>query len=228
MPAVPLPFRLHLPSAWRAGNPVVVLLHGRGSSEDDLQGLAPFLPEGWALVTPRAPYPGAPWGYGPGWAWYRYVEDDRVESETLESSLRKLDGFMDALPALLGGEPGTRILGGFSQGGTMSVAWGLTRPGQVHGVINLSGFLARIPSVDAVLEHAIREQAALEIPVFWGHGHLDPAIPFSLGQRGRTRLRAGGAQVTESDHPGGHTITPQEAHQLADWLRARSDAPRTP
>ncbi len=211
----PVVAHLHRPEGWTAGDGVAVLLHGRGSSEGDLQGLVPFLPSGWALYTPRATFSGLPWGYGPGWAWYRYVAEDRVDEGTLEESLARLDGVLEALPGILGGTPGIRVLGGFSQGGTTSLAWALTRPGRVDGVVNLSGFLPRATAVTEALAHA------RDLPVFWGHGAMDPAIPFALGHRGRAALQEAGARVEAVDHPGGHTITPQEARALQAWLEAR-------
>ena len=205
----------------RDGDPVLLLLHGRGSSETDLAGLASALirsVEGGVagqrieVVTPRAPWPGRPWGYGPGWAWYRYLGEDRPDEETLESALAALDAFMERLPEVLGREPGPLVVGGFSQGGTISLAWSLTRPGRAAGAVNLSGFLADVAPVQEALG------AAAGLPVFWGHGRLDPAIPHTLAEKGRKSLREAGARLEIYDHDGGHTITPSEAHSLSDWL----------
>lgn len=200
-----------------AGRPVLVLLHGRGSHERDLIQLATPLgaasdgPE-FTLVTPRAPWPGAPWNYGPGWAWYRYLGEDRPDIESFDASLGALDTFTESLPEVLGGPVGPLVLGGFSQGGTMSVAWGLTRPGQVAGAINLSGFLANVPLVRDHLDEGA------DLPVFWGHGHTDPAIPHDLAKEGRQALRDAGARVETFDHGGGHMITPEEIQSLGSWL----------
>src|SRR5687767_1441825 len=47
--------------------PAILALHGRGSSEADLIGLAPHLPQGLLWVSPRAPL-----ALGPGsYEWYR-------------------------------------------------------------------------------------------------------------------------------------------------------------
>ncbi|MBM4183113.1 MAG: hypothetical protein FJ207_02690 [Gemmatimonadetes bacterium] len=121
---------------------VAVLLHGRGSDKHDLLGLRPLLPADWSLVTPRAPFPGAPWGYGPGYAWYRYLEEDRAQVDTLEESLVLLDDFLAGLPGAVGFEPRRVLLGGFSHGGTVGLAYAITRPGAVAAAINFSGFLA--------------------------------------------------------------------------------------
>lgn len=197
------------------GGTVLVLLHGRGSDMYDLQGLRSLLPSDWTLVTPQAIYPGAPWGYGPGWAWYRYVQQDQVVPETLEASLAALDGFLDGLPELLGGPPGRLMLGGFSQGGTTSLAYAFSRPGRVEAVLNFSGFLA-----DGV---ALPDPADAP-PVFWGHGLHDPAIPYALAVRGRGKLSAAGIPVRTSDHPIGHGIVPAQVADAVDHIRSARQA----
>ena len=194
-------FELSGPRPPEDGGTVVVLLHGRGSDEHDLQGLRRLLPDSWTLVTPRATYAGQPWGYGPGWAWYRYVAEDRVVPETLERSLAALDDFIEALPEHVGGPVERLVLGGFSQGGTMSLAYALSRPGKVVAALNFSGFLA---------EGVVVPDAESVPPLFWGHGLHDPAIPHALAVSGRARLAEGGIEPTVSDHPIGHGIVPEE------------------
>lgn len=214
IPADPLTWRIHVPERAADGSPLLILLHGRGADENDLLGLASLLPDDVVLLTPRGSFPGLPWGYGPGRAWYRYVADDRVESDTLGHSLYRLDELFESLEGRLPVRTGHRILGGFSQGGTTSLAWALTRPGQLAGVLNLSGFLVDSPlvSLEGVEPRDIP-------PVFWGHGVQDGNIPFALAERGRERLRGAGAQVEIFDHPAGHTITAEEMHALRRWIR---------
>jgi phospholipase/carboxylesterase len=212
----------HNPGA-RPGGPVAVLLHGRGSNRHDLAQLAPGFPDDWTIVTPEAPHPGMPWGYGPGSAWYRYVQEDRVVGETLIASLEALDELMERLPEIVGDEPSAVVLGGFSQGGTSSLAWAFTRPGRVAAAINFSGFLVDDPVVDFTPE------AVGRTPVFWGHGTSDPAIPFALALRGRARLGELGADLTAKDYAMGHGISPDELRDAVEWISRRvASPPRTP
>ena len=197
-----------------AGATVAVLLHGRGSDKHDLQGLRPHLPEAWVLVTPQAPFPGAPWGYGGGGAWYRYRQDDEVWEETLQESLARLDGFLGELPALLGFAPGRIVLGGFSQGGTVSLAYAISRPGAVAAVLNFSGFLAAAVELD---ETGATPPAT---PLFWGHGLGDPAIPFALAEKGRNRLRRAGAELHARDYRIGHWIADEEVQDAVAMIEA--------
>lgn len=206
-----LAFDLHLPDGARDGLPVLLLLHGRGSNRGDLMAVRPHLPPGWALVTPQAPHPGHPWGYGPGWAWYRYLEEDHVDGPTLEVSLGEISAFVQDLPAHLGLRPGRMAIGGFSQGGTVSLAWAL-RNGEDTPVLNLSGFLIDAPVVPTDAEAVARAR------VFWGHGRRDPAIPFALAERGRRKLRAAGARLEARDYEIGHWIAPDELEHAMAFL----------
>jgi phospholipase/carboxylesterase len=210
---MPLQFEIDLPPDAADGAPLIVLLHGRGSDMHDLLGLRRGLPAEAILVAPQAPFPGAQWGYGGGWAWYRYIGDDRPEPESFEASQSQLEAFLAELPERLPVQPGPLVLGGFSQGGTMSLACALRRPGEIPAVLNFSGFLARHPSV------TVTEESVRGTRIFWGHGTGDPAIPWEMAERGRAALRAVSADLTAKDYPIGHWIEPAELADAGSWLR---------
>lgn len=207
-----LPLEVYVPAGAQDGVPVVVLLHGRGADRSDLFSLRRFLPPTWAVVAPDAPFPAAPWGYGPGRAWYRYLGGTTPEPESFEASLNAIERLLEELPATLGREPGAIALGGFSQGGTVSLAFALTHPDQALNVLNFSGFLADHPSVTASAE-AVRNAR-----IFWGHGTSDPAIPFAFAVAGREALRDAGADLQAHDYDMGHSISPEELADAVTWL----------
>jgi phospholipase/carboxylesterase len=207
-----LEFDRHVPEGAQDGAPLIVLLHGRGSDKDDLMGLAPHLPADAVVVAPRAPFHGAPWGYGPGWAWYRFLGRNRPEPGSFSESLTRLEEFLEALPKRLPVRPGSLTLGGFSQGGTLSLAYALTRPGRVPAVLNFSGFLADHPDVRATPDSVAGTR------IFWGHGTQDPNIPFMLAQEGRAILEEAGADLQAHDYPIGHWIDPQELRDAVAWM----------
>ncbi len=211
-----------LPDHPRDGAPVIVLLHGRGSDMGDLMRLRPVLPAGAIVATPQAPFPAAPWGYGDGWAWYRFLGGATPDPASFEEGQERLATYLQALPALLPVQPGKLILGGFSQGGTSALAYALRNPGQVAGVLNFSGFLADHPSVRAT------PQTVAHTRFFWGHGQLDPAIPFMLAEEGRAALRAAGAALEIYDAPIGHGIDPAEVRAAMRWLAEVLDTRERP
>jgi phospholipase/carboxylesterase len=213
-----------------AGGPVAVLLHGRGADETDMVSLMSNLPKTWVVVTPRAPFSGTPWGYGLGWAWYRYLGRNRPEPESFERSLRAVSELLAALPSRLGVEPERIVLGGFSQGGSVSLAFALATAGghlgkdapRVGRIVNLSGFLADHPFVRA------QPDTVDGTRFFWAHGTADPSIPFPLAVEGRAALASAGADLEARDYAMGHWIDPRELADLVAWVggdRTGSPAP---
>lgn len=205
------------------GGPVVVLLHGRGADRKDLAGLRPHLPPNWTLVLPDAPFPGAPWGYGMGRAWYRFLGRNRPEPDSFEASLSAIDVFLEEVREQLDAEAGRVYVGGFSQGGTVSLGWALAKAGGRldgagaaepvrAGIINLSGFLA---------DHPWTEPAAdvlKGVRLFWGHGTQDPNIAFDLAVEGRTALGRTGVELEARDYPIGHWIDGAELGDVVTFV----------
>jgi phospholipase/carboxylesterase len=214
-----LDFEKHIPESVRPGAPVIVLLHGRGSNRFDLLRLRTGLPSAAIIVAPEAPFPAAPWGYGPGSAWYRYLGEDRPDPVSFEQSQQLLGEFLGRLPSVLPVAPGVLFLGGFSQGGTMSLGHALREPGAVSHVVNFSGFLPVHPKIEVTPETVARTR------IFWGHGTDDANIPWGMAQRGREELRKVGADLEARDYPIGHWIDPHELADATDWIeRAVRDA----
>lgn len=206
-----------LVSPGEADAPVLVLLHGRGSDERDLFPIGRELDPRATIVSIRAPFEAAPWGYGPGWAWYQFLGGTTPEPDSFVAGQEALARFLDDLPALLGrAVPNSAIvLGGFSQGGTSALAFALRNPGRVGAVMVFSGFLADHASVVAT------PSTVAMLPIWWGHGTADGAIPFLNAEAGWATLSAVGAQVTHESYPGmGHSISPAELRSASMWLRS--------
>ena len=206
--------RTRIPDGAGEGTAVVILMHGRGADPTDLLPLGDAFPDDLAVVFPRAPHAGAPWGYGPGWAWYRYEGGDRPEPESFRLAQYALDSLVARLPDILGFRPGPVVPGGFSQGGTMANAYALRHPGAVPAVLNFSGFVASHPDIE------VSAAAVADTAFWWGHGTHDPAVPFQLARRGRAVLREAGADLEARDYPMGHGIIPEELDDAVAWLRS--------
>lgn len=202
----------HIPENVRPGAPVLILLHGRGSNELDMLGLQRHLPADVVVLAPRAPFDAAPWGYGPGWAWYRFLGGNRPEPESFDRSQEELVELVRRVPELVPVTPGPVVVGGFSQGGTMSLGFAFRNPGLVSGILNLSGFLPDHPSVRPEAE------ALPGTRIFWGHGTADPSVPFSLAVEGRAALAGTGARLEARDYQIGHGIAPKEISDVVTWL----------
>jgi phospholipase/carboxylesterase len=207
-----LKYEVRAPASARVDARLILLLHGRGATRHDLFPLAQQLPADAFVVAPEAPFPAAPWGYGPGSAWYQFLGRNRPEPKSFSDSLQSLEDFLRDLKQEF--SYGKVIMGGFSQGGTISLAYGLNHQSDIAGVLNFSGFLADHPGV---APHLLTPPSP-HLKIWWGHGKQDPAIPFALAVEGRAQLKAAGYDVEARDYNIGHWIDAVELADAVAWL----------
>lgn len=196
---------------------VLVMLHGRGTSEHDLEPLLGVLDPHRRLlaVTPRAPLTLPPGGAH----WYVSSGVGYPDPDTFRSTFATLSGWLDALLAENGLSHDRLILGGFSQGTVMSYALGLGagRP-RPAGLIALSGFM---PNVDGF---SLDFDDLEGYPVAIGHGTRDPIIGVEWGRRARETLEEAGAAVLYRETEMGHSVDPRYLAELAGWIDGVLDA----
>jgi len=191
---------------------LLVLHHGRGTSERDLIGLADLLdPERrLRVVTPRAPLtlPGSP-----GYHWYVVPRVGYPDQETFEAARAALADLHDRLWEESGVGPERTVLGGFSMGAVMSYAMGLggERPA-VAGILAFSGF---VPTVEG-WEPSFSDRRGTR--AFVSHGRRDPIIGVEFAERARELLEDGGLDVTYRESELGHQIDPSHLRDAAGWL----------
>ena len=191
---------------------LLILHHGRGTSEQDLIGLADLLdPERrLRVVSPRAPLqlPGSP-----GYHWYLVPRVGYPDPETFEAARAALAELHDELWEETGIGPGRTVLGGFSMGAVMSYTMGLSaeRP-SVAGILAFSGF---VPTVEG-WEPALADRT--DTRVFISHGRRDPVIGVDFAERARELLSEGGLDVTYRESDRGHQIDPAHLREASAWL----------
>ena len=196
-----------------AGEPAgaLVVMHGRGADEHDLEPLVHALdPERrLAALLPRGPLSLPPGGSH----WYVVREVGYPDPGTFLPTFERLSSWVDAALAEANVPPDRLVLAGFSQGAVMAyslaLAAGRARPA---GILAFSGFL---PTVEGfVLDLAGR----VGVPVSVAHGALDPIITVDFGREARDRLTAAGLDVSYVEDPVGHAISPRGLQQAKDVL----------
>ena len=159
----------HPPRSGGAPDSLVVLLHGRGSSGDDLIGLADMFADGLpgtAFYSPDAPHPFAEGGFG--YQWYSpRTNEDRISG--LLSVAPTVNAYVDELIAEHGIEPTRVILLGFSQGAMVSLHTVPRREVGLAGVVAFSGAMATADTLKA--------EIANKTPMLLVHGAEDPVLP---------------------------------------------------
>jgi phospholipase/carboxylesterase len=200
--------------------PLLLLLHGVGSNEDDLFALAPDLDGRFMVVSARAPFALDYGGYG----WFRIELTPRgmvADVEQAKQSLRLLPGFVDELVETYGADVRRVYLMGFSQGAMMSLALTLTRPEKVAGVVAMSGRLPR-----QVLELAPDRDALTGKPILVTHGLYDPVLPVENGRAARDYLAGLPVKLTYREYPMRHEVSAESLRDVAGWLTKSLDSSR--
>jgi phospholipase/carboxylesterase len=189
--------------------PLVVVLHGRGSDENDLAALFPALPDAFAYASVRAPIQE-----GPGWSWFEDGDGNIRADPTVANADRAADAVLDWLDGL-GWQPPVVGTLGFSQGGATATHVLRRDPGRVRFAVNLAGFVGRgAQPTDAAL-------ATARPPVFWGVGAEDELFTPEIRDRTSEWLDAHSA-LEAHEYPGlAHSISRDELDDVAAFLRAR-------
>jgi phospholipase/carboxylesterase len=190
----------------RAGRPLLVVMHGRGSNEEDLFGLAPQLPPEFVIASLRAPLPE-----GGGWSWWETVVSGNPDAERVDSAAAAVTTWLDALPF----EP-TRVgTLGFSQGGAMATHLLRRDVERIAFAVNLAGFaIGGEQEGDAAL-------AVSRPPVFWGRGADDSLFTPEIVERTEAWL-PGHSTAEVHVYPAlAHSISRDELDDVVGFLRAQ-------
>lgn len=185
----------------------LVLLHGRGADEADLEPFVDLLDPQRRLVGLT---PGAPLFLPPGGRhWYVVPRVGYPDHDTFHASL---DALADQVPALTGVPWERTIVGGFSQGSVMSyaLALGVGRPTPA-GLIVMSGFVPQVGGFEPDVERP-------GLPVWVTHGRHDPVIPVTFARAARELLGPSPVELTYTEHDGAHHVDPRVLATLPAWV----------
>ena len=199
----------------------VIWLHGLGADGHDFAPIVPQLvsPNERPLrfVFPHAPVRSVSINGGMAMrAWYDILSFDRRVPQD-EAGIRASDALVRELIRRENqrGIPSDRIvLGGFSQGGAISLFTGARYPEKLAGIMGLSCYML----LEDLLP-AERSRVNYQTPVFLAHGTQDPVVDIRLGAQAKQLLEAGGYPVEWRAYPMPHSVCPQEVDDIAAWLR---------
>lgn len=186
---------------------VALLLHGFGSNERDLPGLARWLPADLPWASLRAPLD---MGYGAA-AWFPLSPSGDMDPTAISRATTQVWDWIDAsVPEH------TRILPmGFSQGGLMALELLRSRPDRVVAPVVLAGFVN--PAVHSPGDQELRTSLP---PVFWGRGDADQVIWPAAIDATRAWLSEH-ATVTARVYPGlTHSVDEREMDDVAQFVSA--------
>jgi phospholipase/carboxylesterase len=199
----------------------VIWLHGLGADGHDFAPIVPQLvsPDERPLrfVFPHAPVRPVTINNGMSMrAWYDILGFDRGAPQDV-AGIRASDALVGELIRRENerGIPSNRIvLGGFSQGGAISLFSGVRYPEKLAGLMGLSCYLL----LEDLLP-AERTRANYQTPIFLAHGTQDPVVDVRRGTEARQLLEAGGYPLEWHTYPMPHAVCPPEVDDMGAWLR---------
>jgi phospholipase/carboxylesterase len=197
--------------------PLLLLLHGLGSNEDDLMGLVSQLDKRFFIVSARAPIPLSPGSYG----WFRvnFTQTGPIINPTdAESSRLSLLHFIDELVEAYALNSKRVYLMGFSQGAIMAFSLALTQPNKVAGVVAMSGRI-----LPEVLPQMDEPKALTGLPIFMTHGTADTVLPIHHGRNSRDFLETLPVTLTYREYPMGHQVSQESLKDIDVWLAKQLD-----
>ncbi|TFK43840.1 Phospholipase/Carboxylesterase-domain-containing protein [Crucibulum laeve] len=211
----------------------VIFVHGLGDTGHGWKPVADMFRVDPALahvkwILPHSPIRTVKANMGiemPSWFdIYSFGFDTDEDEMGMLQSARQINQLITA-EVDAGTDPSRIVLGGFSQGGAMSLLTGLTGERKLAGIAVLSGWLP--------LKHKFKAMAspkAAEVPLFWGHGAVDPLVKREFSKSSVEFLnqslgmplaasRKEGKGISYNIYDGiGHTTNPRELEELKEFI----------
>ncbi|KAF8076711.1 Phospholipase/Carboxylesterase-domain-containing protein [Lyophyllum atratum] len=212
----------------------VIFVHGLGDTGHGWKPVADMFRDDTALkhvkwILPHSPTRSVKANMGmemPSWFdIYSFGFDTDEDEMGMLESARQINQLIST-EVESGTDPSRIVLGGFSQGAAMSLLTGLTGERKLAGIAVLSGWLP----IRAKFK-AMASPHASKIPVFWGHGSIDPLIKFQFckdssefltKELGIPLLTTPGEVkgLSYNIYEGmGHTTCQQELDDLKAWIK---------
>jgi len=148
-------------------------------------------------------------------SWYDIKGlDERANEDCkgITESKRRIEGILAQEHSTTGLPYNRMILAGFSQGGALSLFTGLQLDQPLAGIVVLSGYL---PAASKFVPKQF------SVPIWHGHGTMDPLVQLPMAQKTKQRLTEVGIQkYTLKTFPIPHTVSPEELQGMIQFLES--------
>lgn len=200
------------PKKFTSDTPLLVLLHGYGSDENDLFSFTPDLPQDWLVVSFRAPLSTMNGGF----SWYdidftnqeKFINVSQAE-KSINLILSKIEEIKERYKI-----NGNVNLCGFSQGGILSYAMALTYPQVFKKIVCLSAYPEQ-----KLLQNIKSKKELSHLYFFISHGVDDMVIPVEWGRKGRELLYDMSVFFSFREYQSGHGVNAKNYQDLMAFLK---------
>ncbi len=220
MTSLSLEYLIRQPKTARSKPPLLLMLHGYGSNEQDLFSFADELPEELLIISARAPLSLA---YG-SYAWYT-IHFDASNSDKFsdipeaKEALKRIDHFINEIIEAYEVDENNIFVLGFSQGTILGTAYALNHPHKIRHIAALSGYINQ-----ELIQKPIEKEAFKDLDFFVSHGSEDQVIPVEWARKTGPYLEKLNINYSYQEYPVGHGVAPQNFYDLHDWIKQRSSS----
>lgn len=207
---------IYRPSSLKENAPLLIMLHGYGSDENDLFSFANELPEELFIISFKAPYSLEPHGY----AWYaiNFDADQNKwnDNEQAKLSMETLVDCIDIACKIYPVNKNNISILGFSQGTILGMATALNHPKKIKNIIGLSGYINH-----DILPENLKELDYSNLSFYCSHGTVDQVIPIDWARQTPVFLKSLNIEHIYSEFPVGHGVAPKNFYELRDWISTK-------
>ncbi len=197
-------------------NPLLLLLHGYGSNEEDLFSFASELPDEYYVISARAPYDMMYSSY----AWYaiNFDADENKFSDINQAQQSRdlIAIFIDELISNFAIDSENVTLIGFSQGCILSYAVAVSYPKKVNRVVAMSGYF----NPQIAIENFENNNFS-NLKIFASHGSVDQVVPVDWARKSIPAIEKLGIEIVYKEYPVGHGVAPQNFFDFKNWLQQK-------
>ena len=193
--------------------PILILLHGYGSNEEDLFSFCPDLPEDWFIISFQAPI-NTPYG---DFCWYDidFTNAEKfINIEQAEKSIHLILEEISLIRKQYKITNGKVHLCGFSQGGIISYALALRNPQFFNKIACLSSYPEQ-----KILQNIADKKSLSHLRFFISHGTEDTVIPIDWGKKGYELLYDLNLYFSFREYHSGHGINPKNYQDLIHFFK---------
>ncbi len=192
--------------------PLLILLHGLGSNEQDLFSFAPQLDPRYLIISVRAPLP---YDYG-GYAWFTIDFSRGVPKPNIGQvyeARQQFTLFLDEIVQKYHPDLNHVYLAGFSQGAMMSYATALANPEKITGLVAMSGYILNetTPKKSVTPAHQ-------QLKILATHGTNDSVLPIYLGRSAANYLQQHQFNYEFKEYTMGHEVNQLCFADVKRWL----------
>lgn len=193
--------------------PILFMLHGYGSNEQDLFSFRETLPNDWIIVSFRAPRDTQFEGY----SWYDINFNDPENFIDVPQAEESLHSVLESMLKIInhyGITESKAHLCGFSQGGILCYALALKHPELFNRVACMSSY-----PEDKILDGIVKDKKKLEgLRFFISHGTDDAVIPLEWGRKAADLLYDLSCYFTFREYMSGHGVNQKNYMDLMDFF----------